>query len=84
MPCRVTPPWALVAQYAVASTIPPLSARPYTYWHKGAQTPGVSVQRSSQSPSYSLEAARPGGRAAARQVLEAAGGGAGGGIIDKK
>jgi len=25
-PRRVTPPWALVAQYAVASTLPPLSA----------------------------------------------------------
>jgi len=38
---RVTPLWALVAQYAVASTMTPLSARPYAYWYKGAQAPGV-------------------------------------------
>ena len=44
MPCQVTPPWALVAQYAVASTIPPLSARSYAYWHKGAQTPEVEEE----------------------------------------
>jgi hypothetical protein len=65
-PCRVTPPLGARAPALTASTLPPLS-----FWpcgpprrvgkHKGAQT----AIGPSQSPSRSLETARPVGRASA-------------------